>query len=139
MTKTPFEKRCEDCAYLIMKNGVMCCDECFGQTCNEIDDCPEGLTVEEVKQAQTLTAEQKKAVKKVTITTSAENVEKTAKKERKPKENPEKESIIDLISKALGLADMDSVEITNKTREITFKCGENDYKLTLTATRKPKK
>lgn len=136
---TAFEKRCEDCACLVMKNGKMCCDECFGQLCSEIDDCPEGLSIEEVEKAQTLTAEQKKAVKKATITTSEEKVEKKAKRERKPVENPEKEALIDLISKALNLASMENVIITNKTREITFKKGENEYKLTLTATRKPKK
>ena len=133
-----FEKRCEDCVCLVMNHGKMCCDECFGQPCAEIDDCPEGLTVEEVEKAVTLTDEQKKAVKKATITTSEEKVTKTAKRERKPVENPEKEAIIDLISKTLDLASMENVEITNKTREITFKKGENSYKVTLTATRKPK-
>lgn len=135
---TAFEKRCEDCAYLVMKNGKMCCDECFGQLCSEIDDCPEGLSVEDVEKAQTLTAEQKKAVKQATITTSEEKVEKKAKRERKPPENPEKEALIQFFFHSLANAEYENVEITNKTREITFKKGENSYKLTLTAARKPK-
>jgi hypothetical protein len=32
-----------------------------------------------------------------------------------------------------------SVEITNKTRQIAFKIGEDDYEITLIAKRKPKK
>lgn len=40
---TEFEKRCEDCACLIQKGKEWCCDECFGQNVNEIDDCPENV------------------------------------------------------------------------------------------------
>ena len=38
-----YKKRCQDCACLIEKNGVWCCDECFGQKCEEVTDCPYGL------------------------------------------------------------------------------------------------
>jgi hypothetical protein len=33
----------------------------------------------------------------------------------------------------------ENLEILNKERQIFFKCGENDYELTLTQKRKPKK
>ena len=47
---TAKQKRCEDCANLIMKNGKWCCDECFGQECEEIDDCPEGVELAEIEE-----------------------------------------------------------------------------------------
>ena len=43
-----YKKRCEDCACLVEKNGVWTCDECFGQRCEDIDDCPEGVVGDEV-------------------------------------------------------------------------------------------
>ena len=50
----------------------------------------------------------------------------------------EKEALIKFLFHSLDYAEYENVTITNKTREITFKKGENSYKLTLTATRKPK-
>ena len=47
------EKRCEDCASLVKVNGCWCCDECFNQKCNDIDDCPEGIELEEVEEVRT--------------------------------------------------------------------------------------
>ena len=46
------EKRCEDCASLVKVNGYWCCDECFNQKCNDIDDCPEGIELEEVEEVR---------------------------------------------------------------------------------------
>ena len=43
-----YKKRCEDCACLVEKNGVWCCEECFDQRCEDIDDCPEGVVGDEV-------------------------------------------------------------------------------------------
>ena len=53
MFMTNREKRCEDCASLVKVNGCWCCDECFNQKCNEIDDCPEGIELEEVEEVRT--------------------------------------------------------------------------------------
>lgn len=132
---TPLEKRCEDCTELKTIKGVMCCYECYNQPCNEIDDCPLGLTCEDVKEAQTLTEEQKKAEK---VMKNSDIHTETKKRERKPTENPEKEAIIKGFFEFLVNFGAGNVEITNKTREITFKMGEQAYKLALTATRKPK-
>lgn len=63
---------------------------------------------------------------------------KTTKSTRKPTENPEKESIITEIALFLARKGYNSVEITNKTRQIGFKVGENAYELTLIAKRKVK-
>ena len=57
-------------------------------------------------------------------------------------ENPTKSGIIAEIAEYLtencGFA-CENVEITNKERQIAFKCGENDYEFTLVQKRKPKK
>ena len=46
------EKRCEDCASLVKGTGGWCCDECFNRKCNEIDECPEGIELEEVEEVR---------------------------------------------------------------------------------------
>lgn len=57
-------------------------------------------------------------------------------------ENPTKSGIIAEIAEYLkencGFA-CENVEITNKERQIAFKCGENLYEFTLVQKRKPKK
>lgn len=60
---------------------------------------------------------------------------------RKRKENPTKASIIAELSEFLAQASenaCESVEITNKERQIAFCIGENSYELTLVQKRKPK-
>ena len=57
------------------------------------------------------------------------------------KENPTKASIIAELAKFLTETSENAcemVEITNKERQISFKCGENAYELTLVQERKPK-
>lgn len=64
-----------------------------------------------------------------------------AKTERKPKENAEKEQIISVLASFLAnsaIFEPEAVEITNKSRQIAFKIGENAYELTLVQKRKPK-
>lgn len=58
--------------------------------------------------------------------------------ERKRKENPTKSAIISEIAKYLTENGYESVEITNKERQIAFKVGENDFEFTLVQKRKPK-
>jgi len=57
-------------------------------------------------------------------------------------ENPTKSGIIANLAEFLTQMsnfECESVKITNKERQIAFKCGENDYELTLVQKRKPKK
>jgi hypothetical protein len=61
------------------------------------------------------------------------------KTERKRKENPTKASIIAEIARFLTENGYDSVEITNKERQIALKVGENAFELTLVQKRQPKK
>lgn len=133
-----FEKMCADCAELREKGGMMLCHEMWDRPCASLESCPLDFTCEEVKEAQTLTEEQKKAVKEAKNT---DTHEVKAKVERKPRENPEKENIVANIANYLENSEFcaENVVITNKTREIIFKVGENDYKMQITATRKPKK
>ena len=82
-----------------------------------------------------LTDEQKKVEKAMK---NSDVHAKTEQKVTKTKENPKKEGIIAGLAEFLAGFGAETVEITNKTREITFKIGEDAYKLALTATRKPK-
>ena len=79
--------------------------------------------------------EHKKAMKNANAGTRTTKEGKTA---RKPKENPTKESVITAIANFLAENGYDSVEITNKTRQIGFKIDEDAYEITLIAKRKPK-
>lgn len=63
---------------------------------------------------------------------------KATKTARKTPENPTKEGVIAEIAHFLAEKGYNSVEITNKTRQIGFKIGEDAYELTLIAKRKPK-
>lgn len=86
-----------------------------------------------------LTKEQLKNVKQYTKTGTRKTSNTPTKRERK--ENPTKALIIAELFKFLGEnaeISAENLEILNKERQIFFKCGENDYELTLTQKRKPK-
>ena len=67
------------------------------------------------------------------------------KKERKPREkkiDAEKVEIIDFIYTEMlnsGHIDFEEIIVKNEQKEITFRIGENEYSLTLTKHRPPKK
>lgn len=92
-----------------------------------------------------LSAEQEKIAKKAAHVKGKAIVlpdEKPQKKERKAKENPTKELVIAEIARFLtenAEISAENVEILNKTRQIAFKIGENNYEIALTEKRKPKK
>ena len=86
-----------------------------------------------------LTAEQLKNAKQYTKVGTRKTSTTPTKRERK--ENPTKALIIAELFKFLGEnaeISAENLEILNKERQIFFKCGENDYELTLTQKRKPK-
>jgi hypothetical protein len=86
-----------------------------------------------------LSAEQMKNAKQYTKVGTRKTSTTPTKRERK--ENPTKALIIAEIFKFLTENDeisAENLEILNKERQIFFKCGENDYELTLTQKRKPK-
>lgn len=87
-----------------------------------------------------LTAEQMKNVKQYTKVGTRKTSTTPTKRERK--ENPTKALIIAELFKFFSEnaeISAENLEILNKERQIFFKCGENDYELTLTQKRKPKK
>jgi HD superfamily phosphohydrolase len=64
---------------------------------------------------------------------------KRTQKERTQKPQPEKEFIIENISKLLNtIPDINNLVIENKTKVVTFTYKGNDYKIDLTQKRKPK-
>ena len=87
-----------------------------------------------------LDPEKQKIVKEMTKAGGKARAKETKPRERKP--NDEKRTIIQdlndfLVNNCQNY--INSVEIVNVEREITFKVGENAYSLTLTCHRKPKK
>ena len=87
-----------------------------------------------------LDPEKQKVVKEMTKAGGKARAKETKPRERKP--NDEKRTIIQdlndfLVNNCQNY--INSVEIANIEREITFKIGENAYSLTLTCHRKPKK
>ena len=87
-----------------------------------------------------LDPEKQKIVKEMTKAGGKARAKETKPRERKP--NDEKRTIIQdlndfLVNNCQNY--INSVEIVNVEREITFKIGENAYSLTLTCHRKPKK
>lgn len=87
-----------------------------------------------------LTPEQQKVAKQYTKTgTRKATTYNFSQRERKA--NPTKALIIDELFKFLTENQeifAENLEILNKERQIFFKCGENNYELTLTQKRKPK-
>lgn len=129
-----FKKRCEDCKHLRIKNKIWTCEECFGQLCQDIDDCPEGVTVEEVEAIEKLTKENK-----VKLNARADKPKERKAREVKP--DVTKEAIISEIAEMLPFAVIgcENVTITNKSKLVEFDFEGNHYKLDLIRQRKPKK
>ena len=87
-----------------------------------------------------LTAEQQKVAKTFTVSTTKTKKAPTVYKfERKKTENVPKAKIIAKIEQLLTENGYENVKILNKERQIAFTNGENDFEITLTQKRKPKK
>ena len=125
-----YKKRCTDCACLIERNGVWCCDECFGQKCEEIDDCPEGATEET---AEELDAKQKE----IKINVGARSEKKTERKPKTIKVSDEKTQIFNDLLRFLTENYDFSVLKDNKLIEISY--NGKKFKLDLRQTRQKKK
>ena len=125
-----YKKRCADCACLIEKNGVWCCDECFGQKCEEIDDCPEGATEETAKE---LDAKQKE----IKVNVGARSEKKTERKPKTIKVSDEKTQIFNDLLRFLTENYDFSVLKDNKLIEISY--NGKKFKLDLIETRQKKK
>ena len=125
-----YTKRSAACACLIEKNGVWCCDDCFGQKCEEIDDCPEGATEE---RAEELDAKQKE----IKINVGARSEKKTERKPKTIKVSDEKTQIFNDLLRFLTENYDFSVLKDNKLIEISY--NGKKFKLDLIETRQKKK
>lgn len=134
---TPRQKRCEDCTNLKKIGSKWTCEECFEQLCNDIDDCPMGITIEQTDEIDKMSKEVKINIRARSETT----------KERKPREKkPDdvKEWLITMLADKLeNNHDSDpfsrmNVLIINSTQKIEFDIGDEHFKLTLSRQRKPK-
>lgn len=88
-----------------------------------------------------LTPEQKKIAKQYTAVGTRKSTTYNF-SQRQRKENPTKALIINELFNFLTENDAispENLQILNKERQISFKCDENDYELTLTQKRKSKK
>lgn len=89
-----------------------------------------------------LTEEQEKNAMKYVRVDERKSKSANNKRGKVRAENPTKSGIIAEIAEYLtencGFS-CENVVITNKERQIAFKCGENDYEFTLVQKRKPKK
>ena len=131
-----FKKRCADCACLIEKNGKWCCDECFGQPCAEIDDCPLGVS----ENTMTEIDEKMKGYKVDHGATAAER--KKSDKPRTVKISDEKKELFQLILSNLTGNNVDfieNVEVLKENKLIFVKIGEKNFKIDIIEQRKPKK
>lgn len=114
----------------IMKNLGVSKEEAL-----EIIECDKAIDRGE-KMDFDLSAEAEKVARKFSnVGTRKTDGKKT---ERKRKENTTKSALIAEIARFLTENGYESVEITNKERQITLKCGENAFELTLVQKRKPK-
>lgn len=129
---TSFEKRCEDCVSLIKNGKILKCDECFGQLISDIDDCPLGIKIEEVEEAQ--------AVKRPKLVGQSDKERKPTTRERKADED--KRFLVRLLEQALSNSDderfgqLPQIETTNIEREIDFTFNNRKFKIVLSAPRK---
>lgn len=129
---TQNQKRCQDCACLVVKNGQWCCEECFCQTIEEIDDCPEGVTVEEVE----IIDEKAKNVKIVTGA-RAEKPSKTV-KPRTIKTSDEKQALFSDIFENLQTIYGENVQVLKENKLICLTINGKVFKIDLIEQRKPK-
>lgn len=132
---TDKQKRCQDCACLIKKGSKWLCDECFGQPIEEVDDCPEGMTLEEVEELN-------EKAEKVKINHGA--TAKEQKKDKKPrtvKISDEKIELFQTILQNLDRCDgvtRDNIQILKENKLISVQIGEKTFKIDIIETRKKK-
>lgn len=126
------EKRCQDCACLIKKNGKMCCDELWGRPCNDIaaDECPEEVTLEEVEEIIEKT-------EKVKIDHGVSVEKKTEKKKRTVVISDEKHALFEHILSNLHEFS-ENVEVLKENKLICVKIGDKNFKIDIIEQRKPK-
>lgn len=127
---------CEDCACLIEKDGEWCCEECFGQKIVDIDDCPEGFSMEEFDKIENQAKEVKINHKAKKITEKQEKKKKTS----KPKKvSDTKKEIFSYILEKMNEFSVENdakVTVPNENKLIFVEYGGKKYKIDLIEQRK---
>ena len=123
-----YKKRCELCTNLKVVNGFWQCEECFNQLCKDIDDCPLGITTEQIIETEN--------IKVKNYAHSTKERKKTV-KEHKP--DIDKEYLIKSLKDFLDTLALKNIEITNISKTVEFNYNDNHYKLDLIKQRKTKK
>ena len=124
MAKEAYKIRCEDCPNLVKQGGKWLCAECFNQKCADIDDCPEGVTAEQVTEIQDAAA-------KVKIDTGAAKGKPREKSDKPKKLNPQKVELIALLTELLADKGFNAT-IVNPQKEIALLIDNNNYSISLT-------
>lgn len=124
MAKEAYKIRCEDCPNLVKQGGKWLCAECFNQKCADIDDCPEGVTAEQVTEIQDAAA-------KVKIDTGAAKGKPREKTDKPQKLNPQKVELIALLTEMLTEKGFNA-NIVNPQKEIALLIDNNNYSVSLT-------
>lgn len=124
MAKEAYKIRCEDCPNLVKQGNTWTCAECFGQKCIDIDDCPEGVTAEQVTEIQDAAA-------KVKIDTGAAKGKPREKTDKPKKLNPQKVELIALLAELLTNKGFNAT-IVNPQKEIALLIDNNNYSISLT-------
>lgn len=123
--------RCEDCPKAYKKNNILICSECFDQACSAIDDCPDGITFEQVN-----TINEK--MKKVRNNLGARSDKASKPRAKTQKLDQEKNDIVTMLYNILTENEYNDVTIVKPAKLIEFNLNGNHYKLDLIKTRKPK-
>ena len=126
---TDREKRCEDCGECKMKSGKMVCHEMWDRPCDELEECPNGYTLEEFNEF----LEKSKNVK---VDHGVGKTKKTeTKRERKVDET--KKALFGIVTSALdGVVENGTMK--NEV-EYSFDYKGERYTFKLTKHRPPKK
>lgn len=124
MAKEAYKIRCEDCPNLVKQGDKWLCAECFNQKCADIDDCPEGVTAEQVTEIQDAAA-------KVKIDTGAAKGKPRGKSNKPKKLNPQKVELIALLAELLTDKGFNAT-IVNPQKEIALLIDNNNYSISLT-------
>lgn len=123
--------RCEDCPKAYKKSNILVCSECFDQACNTIDDCPDGITFEQVNIIN-------EEMKKVRNNIGARSDKASKPRVKTQKLDKEKDGIVTMLYNTLIEKEYSNVTIVKPAKLIEFNYNGNHYKLDLIKTRKPK-
>lgn len=132
LNMTNREKRCEDCASLVKVNGCWCCDECFNQKCNDIDDCPEGIELSEVEENQ-------EKGKNVKINHGVVGEKRKSTKPRTVKVSDAKKQLFSEIFTNLEDVYGGNAQIAKENKLIIVQIDEKVFKIDIVEQRQPKK